>query len=323
MLFVCCVVIPSISFAESVIIRVGTGGTEGTYFPIGSLIAKAISGPAGVNKQESFYESELIAIPQRGTGAESNVQDVSQGLLEAGLAQADVVHWAFTGSGPFKGGPARDNLRALATLYVESVHLIARTDANITTIDDLKNKRVSLDEPGSGTRLDMVHILAAYGMNDDSINAVYLKPADAIDRLQRNELDAFFIIAGFPIKAVSDLVDRGQAKVVSIAGPEVDSLIEEYPFFSKNDIPENTYKNTGHVETIGVPAQLIINSNIDEKLVYNITSMLWSNATKKLLDKGHPKGAEVRLESAMLGMNIPLHPGAERFYEEQGMLDDQ
>jgi len=301
--------------------RVGTGGSGGTYFPIGSLIAKAISGPAGIHLKEPFYEPELIAVAQRSTGSASNVQDVSQGLLEAGLAQADVVHWAFTGTGPFENEPARDNLRAVATLYVESVHLIARTDANINTIDDLKDKRVSLDEPGSGTRLDMLLILAAYGLTDDSFKAVYLKPADAIDRLYRNELDAFFIIAGFPVKAVSDLVDSGQATVVPITGAATDSLIKEYPFFSKNDIPENTYKNTGHIETIGVPAQLIINSDIDDKLAYNITSMLWSNSTKQLLEKGHPKGEEVRLESAMLGMNIPLHPGAERFYNEQGMLD--
>jgi len=120
-----------------------------------------------------------------------------------------------------------------------------------------------------------------------------------------------------------NLVDDGQARVVPITGERTNTLIEEFPFFSKNDIPENTYKNTGNIDTIGVSAQLIINSDIDDELAYNITSMLWSNATKQLLGQGHPKGAEVRLESAMTGMNIPLHPGATRFYQEQGMLDDQ
>jgi len=150
-LFICCVAAPTITAADAVIIRLGTGGSAGTYFPIGSLIAKAISGPVGIHKDQTFYERELIAVAQRGTGSDSNVQDVSQGLLEAGLAQADIVHWAYTGSGPFENEPARDNLRGLASLYVESVHLIARSDAGITTINDLENKRVSLAEVGSGT----------------------------------------------------------------------------------------------------------------------------------------------------------------------------
>jgi len=321
LLFVYYIATSETAIAEPVVMRVGTGGSGGTYFPVGSLIAKAISGPAGIHKHESFYEPELIAIAQRGTGSASNVLDISQGLLEAGLAQADVVHWAFNGVGPFENEPARDNLRGLATLYIESVHLIARSDANITKIEDLVGKRVSLDEQGSGTMLDTLPILAAYGLSTESFKAVYLKPADAIDRLRRDELDAFFIIAGYPVKAVSNLVDNGQATVVSIAGEPTDSLIEEYPFFSKNDIPENTYKNTGNIKTIGVSAQLIISSSIDEELAYNITSMLWSNATQKLLSSGHPKGEEVRLESAMTGMNIPLHPGAKRFYREQGMLN--
>jgi len=323
LLFICIVATQSVAVAEPVVVRLGTGGSGGTYFPMGSLIAKAISGPAGIHKHESFFEAELFAIAQRGTGSASNVKDISEGFLEAGLAQADVVHWAFTASGPFENKPRCDTLRGLATLYMESVHLIARADANITTIEDLKNKRVSMDEQGSGTQLDMLHILAAYGLSTESFDAVYLKPADAIDRLRRNELDAFFIIAGYPVAAVSNLVDSGQATIVSINGEPAESLIEKYPFFSKNEIPENTYKNTGNIETLGVPAQLIIDSNIDEELVYNITSMLWSNATEKLLDNGHPKGKEVRLESALTGMNIPLHPGAARFYTEQGMLNER
>jgi len=322
-LFIGGIVTAAPAAAEPQILRLGTGGSEGTYFPIGSLIAKAISGPVGTHKNEPFYEPELIAIAQRGTGSASNVKDVSQNLLEAGLAQADVVHWAFNSTGPFEKEPPRDNLRALATLYSESVHLIARAGANIQSVEDLKGKRVSLDELGSGTRLDMLPILAAYGLTTKSINAVYLKPVDAIDRLLREELDAFFIIAGYPVLAVSELVDNGHATVVSITGAPIDSLFNNYPFFSKSDIPENTYKNTDIIETIGVPAQLICNSDIDEELAYNITSMLWSNATKKLLSQGHPIGHEVVLESALAGMNIPLHPGAKRFYKEQGMLSDE
>jgi len=304
------------------VFRLGTGGTGGTYFPIGSIIAEAISGPVGIDQEGSFHIPDFIAIAQRGTGSESNVVDISQGLLEGGLAQADIVHWSFNSSGPFVNEPALSNLRGLATLYLESVHLIARIDANISGIKDLKNKRVSLDEQGSGTRLDVLPILAAHGVTTDLFEAVYLKPADAMTRLQRDELDAFFIIAGYPVTTVSNLIDNGQAEVVPISGVHIDSLVENYPFFSKHSIPENTYKNTGNIQTIAVPAQLIINSSIDEELAYYITKMLWSRETMQMLSEGHPKGSDVRLDAAMAGMNIPLHPGAKRFYQEQGMLSD-
>jgi len=132
-----------------------------------------------------------------------------------------------------------------------------------------------------------------------------------------------FIIAGYPVKAVESLVDSGHATVISITGAKTDSLIKEYPFFSKHEIPKDTYKNIGEINTIGVSAQLIINSDLDEDLTYNITSMLWSDATRKLLGQGHPKGSDVRLETALTGMNIPLHPGAKRFYKEQGILNDR
>lgn len=308
--------------AESTILRIGTGGSAGTYLPIGTLIAKSITGTNQFHNANEYYEPNLIAIAQRAAGSGTNVADISQGLLECGLAQADVVHWAYNGSGPFSTERSRDNLRGIATLYLESVHLIARSGANINSIEDLKGQRVSLDEQGSGTRLDALTIIAAHDLSIDSLNAVYLKTSDAIDRLRKDELDAFFIIAGYPVKAVSDLVSGGKAKVVPITGPLIDSLVEQHPYFSIDSIPENTYQNASIVQTIGVPAQFITNSNIDEGLIYNITQMLWSQTTLDLLSNGHPKGKDVQLETALLGMGVPLHAGAKRFYQEQGMLND-
>lgn len=307
---------------DPITFRIGTGGSGGTYLPIGSLIAKAISGTNELNHGKTFYEPQLIALAQRSTGSVSNVEDINSGLLEAGLAQADVVHWAYNGTGPFENEVPQENLRGLATLYLESVHLIVRDDAQINDIHDLVGKRVSLDEKGSGTRLDMLSILDAYDLTIDSIKAFYLKTSDAIDRLRTNELDAIFLVAGYPVNVVSELVAEGKARVVPIIGPPVEVISNDYPFFSIDSIPANTYKNKEAIATLGVPAQMIINSQVNDELAYNITSMLWNPNTLKMLRMGHPKGNDVQLSSALTGMDLPLHPGAERYYREQGLLDD-
>lgn len=302
--------------------RIGTGGSAGTYLPIGTLIAKAISSNSQLHRDADFYQPHLIALAQRSTGSVTNVTDVSDGLLEAGFAQADVVYWAYHGTGPFKNEAPRENLRGLATLYLESVHLIVRNEADINSITDLVGMRVSLDEQGSGTRLDMLAILNAFQVPIDKLIAVYLKPQDAIDRLRQDDLDAILLIAGYPVKAVSTLVADGKARVIPITGQPIENIVNNYPYLSIDSIPSNTYDNIDAIPTLGVAAQLIINKDVSDSLAYNITSMLWSTPTLQLLRMGHPKGNELQLESALTGMDVPLHNGAARFYREQGLLGE-
>lgn len=306
--------------AEPITFRIGTGGSAGTYFPIGSIIADAITGANGHHQDSSFYEPDLIALAQRSTGSASNVIDISEGLLEAGLAQADVVHWATTGTGPFDNN-AIDNLNSIGTLYLESVHLIVRNESNINSIYDLEGQRVSIDERGSGTQLALEPILGAYEMNFESLNSVFLKPSDAFNRLFKNELDAVFVVAGYPVMAVSEIVAAGKARVVPISGPNFETIFSDFPFFTPDSIPAGTYDNDQDIPTLGVPAQLIINSMVSEELVYNITSMLWTPTTLQMLSRGHPKGKDVQLTNALSGSHTKLHPGSRRFYLEQGILD--
>jgi len=307
--------------ADPFVFRIGTGGSAGTYFPIGSLIAKSLTGASQLHVDMPYNEPELIAIAQRAVGSASNVSDLNDGLLEGGLAQANIVHWAYHGSGPFEQDEPRDNLRGLATLYLESMHLVARTGININSVQDLEGRRVSLDELGSGTRVDSLVLLEAFGLSSSTVDTVYMNTSDAIERLRNNELDAFFVIVGYPVNIVSSLVAEGLAKVVPIDGPLVDKIISDYAFFSEDIIPAGTYQNAEDLKTIGVPAQLILNKELDDTLVYNLTSMLWSQQTLNVLSDGHPKGQEVQLESALTGMNVPLHPGAKRYYQEKGMLE--
>ncbi len=303
--------------------RIGTGGTGGTYYPIGGLIAHCISNPPGsrpCEKGGSCGVPGLVAIAQSANGSVANINAIKSGVLESGFCQSDVAYWAYTGTGIFKGKGKVDTLRAIASLYPETIQLVARKGAGIKSVRDLKGKRVSLDEPGSGTLVDARIILEAYGLSEKDLHAEYLKPTPAIDKIKDNQLDAFFIVAGFPTGSVVELTSSVGADLVPITGPEAEALIKKYGFFAKDVIPAGTYEGVGRVESISVGAQWVVSANVDEELVYQIVKALWNKNSRKLLDKGHAKGKMITLETALDGIGIPLHPGAKRYYKEVGLL---
>ena len=296
------------------VFRLGTGGSDGTYFPIGSLIAVAIND----KRMETETGERLLVIPQRSNGSVANLVDMSEGLLEAGLAQADVVNLAYHGRGQFENIPAYRNLRTVGTLYHESVHLVARTDSEINALSDLKGKRVSVDELGSGTQLDVEPILAAHNLSFEDIQPIYLKPVDSIERMRRGLLDAFFVIAGYPLSGIQKLVDDGVGRVLSLQGENIKKLTDDYLYFTKQIIPEGIYANESEIPTLSVPAQIIVREDISEDTIYEITRILWNRDTLHSLASGHSKGAEIKAGKALQGIGIPLHKGAARYYREAG-----
>ncbi len=303
--------------------RIGTGGVAGTYYPIGGLIADIISNPPGARPCEkggSCGVPGLVAIAQSSNGSVANIDAVKAGMLESGFAQSDIAYWGYSGTGIFEGQGKSENLRAIASLYPESIHLVARKDAGIKSVKDLRGKRISLDEPGSGTLVDALIILEAFGLNEEDVEANYLKPSPAIAKMRDNELDAFIIVAGYPTSSVAELASSIEAELVPIEGPEVDALIEEYEFFAKDEIPAGTYQGIGTTPTISVGAQWVVAAEADDDLVFGITSALWHENARTLLDSGHAKGKAITLDTALNGIGIPLHPGAERFYRENGLL---
>ncbi|RTZ96079.1 MAG: immunogenic protein [Deltaproteobacteria bacterium] len=303
--------------------RIGTGGTGGTYYPIGGLLAHCISNPPGsrpCDQGGSCGVPGLVAIAQSANGSVANINAIKSGVLESGFSQSDVAYWAYTGTGIFEGKGKVEDLRVIASLYPETIHLVARKGSGIKSVKDLKGKRISMDEPGSGTLVDARIILEAYGLSEKDVKADYIKPTPAIDKIKDNQLDAFFIVAGFPIGSVVELTSSVGANLVPINGPEADALIKKYGFFSKNVIPAGTYEGIGETESIAVGAQWVVSDKVDADLVYGITKALWNKNTRKLLDKGHAKGKAITLETALDGVGIPLHPGAARFYKEAGLL---
>jgi uncharacterized protein len=312
------------AFAQDItFFRIGTGGTAGTYFPIGGLIANAISNPPGSRTCAdggSCGVPGVVATAVASNGSVANVNAISSGSMQSGFTQSDVAYWAFNASGIYEGRPKVDTLRAIANLYPESFHLVARKGSGIKSIKDLKGKRMSLDEPGSGTLVDARLILAAYGMTEKDLKAEYLKPQQSADKLKDGALDAFFSVSGWPQGAIAELAATTGIDLVPIDGQEAENLIKTYSFFAADEIPDGAYKGVAGVKTVSVNAIWATSSKQPDPLIYNVTAALWNPSTRKLLDSGHAKGKAIKLETAVVGLGIPLHAGAEKFYKEKGLI---
>ena len=312
------------AFAQDItFFRIGTGGTAGTYFPIGGLIANAISNPPGSRTCAdggSCGVPGVVATAVASNGSVANVNAINSGSMQSGFTQSDVAYWAYNASGIYEGRPKVDTLRAIANLYPESFHLVARKGSGIKSIKDLKGKRMSLDEPGSGTLVDARLILAAYGMTEKDVKAEYLKPQQSADKLKDGALDAFFSVSGWPQGAIAELAATTGIDLVPIDGPEAEHLIKQFSFFAADEIPDGAYKGVTGVKTVSVNAIWATSSKQADQLIYNITAALWNPSTRKLLDSGHAKGKAIKLETAIVGLGIPLHAGAEKFYKEKGLI---
>ncbi|MGI9508860.1 MAG: TAXI family TRAP transporter solute-binding subunit [Geminicoccaceae bacterium] len=303
---------------------IGTGGTSFTYYPVGGVIANAISKPPGSRPCDdggSCGVEGLIASAVSSRGSVDNVNAIISGLRDSGFAQSDVAYWAYTGTGTMEGEEPAEDLRTIAALFEEHIHLVALKDSDIASVADLKGKRVSLDEPGSGTYVDANLILEANGLSQDDIEPEQLKGAAATEALRNGKVDAIFVVAGYPTGAIVELASAVDIALIPIDGEGAEALTGEYGFFSASEIPSDAYEGVEGAATIAVGAQWFTNADKDEELIYQITQALWNEQSRKLLDVGHAKGASITTESALAGVGVPLHPGAERFYKEAGLIE--
>jgi TRAP transporter TAXI family solute receptor len=290
--------------------RIGTGGTAGTYYPVGGMIANAVSQPG-----------KIVATAQATNGSVANVNGVAGGALESGFSQSDVATWAYTGTGVYEGKPKVTDLRMIANLYPESIHLVVKKGSGIKSVADLKGKRVALDEPGSGTLVNARIVLAAYGVKESDIKPEYIKPNQAGDKLKDGALDAFFFVGGAPAGAIAELASSGTGiELVPLAGPQADALRKTNPYLAVDTIAAGTYKDVPAVQTMAMGAQWVTSAKADTETVYQITKALYGKAAQDTLAAGHAKGKFITKENAVKGVGIPFHPGAEKFYKEAGLL---
>ena len=312
------------SFAQELkFFTIGTGGTAYTYYPVGGMIANAISKPPGsreCGKGGSCGVPNLIASAVSSRGSVDNVNAIISGLRNSGFAQSDVAYWAYTGTGTMEGKEPAKDLRTIAALFQEHIHLVALKKSNINSVKDLKGKRVSLDEPGSGTYVDAKLILESNGLSTSDVKAEALKGKAATDALRNGKVDAIFVVAGFPTGAIVELASAVDIKLVPIDGAGAKALTSKYGFFSQSPIPSGTYEGVDEVNTVAVGAQWFTSAKEDNELIYQITKALWNKESRKLMDVGHAKGKTITPESALSGVGVPLHPGAEKFYKEAGLI---
>ena len=302
---------------------IGTGGTAYTYYPVGGVIANAISKPPGSRPCEeggSCGVDGLIASAVSSRGSVDNINAVLSGLRNSGFAQSDVAYWAYTGTGTMEGKEPATKLRSIAALFEEHIHLVALDKSGINSVADLKGKRVSLDEPGSGTYVDAGLILEANGLTLDDVTAEALKGNAAAEALRNGKIDAFFVVAGYPTGSLVELASADDIKLVPIDGKGAQALAEKYGFFSQSVIPAGAYEGVEETATVAVGAQWYTSADQDEELIYQITKALWNDKSRKLLDVGHAKGKTITLETALSGIGVPVHPGAERYYKEVGLI---
>ncbi|MBC6438997.1 MAG: TAXI family TRAP transporter solute-binding subunit [Rhodospirillales bacterium] len=302
--------------------RIATGGTAGTYYPVGALIANVISNPPGSRACEdggSCGVPGLVATAQSSEGSVANIEAIVSGQVESGFCQSDVVFWVYNGTGIFEGAAPKRNLRLIGSLYPEVVQIVVRHDSGIRSIPDMAGRRISLGAEGSGTLVDARIILDYFGLSDSDIGAEYVKHGPSVTMLREGDLDGFFVIAGYPTNSVFDLVQDGIAEVLPIPSGDALQILIGHPFFSLSAIPEGTYPGQGHASTLAIGAQWIVSPDVPDDLVYGIAAALWHGNSRALLDSGHPAARQLKLENALLGASIPLHPGARAYYEEAGL----
>lgn len=304
--------------------QIGTGPTGETRFAFGGMIANAISNPPGSRECEkggSCGVPGLVAVAKSTGGAIANIDAIASKRLDAALVQADIAYWAYHGTGIYKTRGAAQNLRAIAMLYPESLHLAARKDAKIRSVRDLKGKRVSLGDKDSG---ELVHgrlLLSAFGLAENQIKQSFLKPGPAADALAEGKLDAMLVVDGRPVPILNELAQRTEIELVPLAGPEVDKMLATYPFLTAATIPADTYRGvTQDVKTLDVGVVLVTGAEQPNALIYGITRALWHPVTRRMLTESHPRGGLVNLSASGLDrLGIQLHGGASAYYFDSGV----
>ncbi len=306
--------------------RIGTGGAGGTYFPIGGTIANAISAPPGsrpCDKGGQCGVPGLIAIAQSTNASVQNNAAVQNGELEAGMTAADTLLSMYSGTGKFEGKP-HPKLRVIANLFPEDLHLVLPKGGKLDGLADLAGKRVGIAQAGSGTQVAVLQMLEAYGVTRDNMDEAELNNSQSAERLSDGQLDAYFYAAGWPVAAMVQLSSTKGMSLYSFTEDEIKKINEVIPSYIPSKIPARAYEGIDtDTVTPAVSAMLVVSSDQSEELIYGITKALWNKNTRKLLDNGHAKGKQVTAETALdgvLGLGVPLHPGAERFYKEAGLM---
>ncbi|GAB6087713.1 TAXI family TRAP transporter solute-binding subunit [Alkaliphilus crotonatoxidans] len=290
-------------------ISIATGGTSGTYYPLGGAVAK-------------IYNEKLsdVSANAQATGASvENIGLVAGGEAELAFVQNDTAYYAFNGTEIYEGKETVSNIKGMAMLYPEVIQIVASKDSGINSVEDLKGKKVAVGAPGSGTEANARQILDVHGLQySDLGKADFLSFAEAADQIKNKQLDAAFVTAGLPTSAITEVAQTSDLVIVPIDSSMINQLSSLYPFYAEVTIPAETYRNQEQdVTTAAVMAMLIVNEELDEDLVYELTKAIFEN--RQTIIDTHSRGNDITLDTALQGMPIELHDGAKKYYDEKGV----
>ncbi|MCE2879992.1 MAG: TAXI family TRAP transporter solute-binding subunit [Comamonadaceae bacterium] len=297
---------------QRVFFGIATGGTGGTYYPLGGMLAQLISNKASVDGRK------ITATAEAAGASVGNAKLLGTKDIESAFVAADILDAAYNGKNQFANAPIK-SLRALGALYPETVQLITRADSGINSVKDLKGKSISSGAPGSGQYQLVTDLLRVNGINRNEVKEDSSSFTQAVDKIKDGNLHATLITAGVPVAAVTDFAQSHALKVIPLAGPEVAALLKEQPYYTQVQLPANTYRGqTAAVPTLAVMAIWATHDGVPEGVAYEVTKALYENTA--IMGQVHVQGKNISLATATSVAGVPLHPGAARYFKEKGLL---
>jgi TRAP transporter TAXI family solute receptor len=308
------IVVGGAASAQQTFIGIGTGAVTGVYYPAGGAICRLVNRDRATHGIRCGVEST--------GGSVFNVNAIRTGELEFGVAQSDIQFHAVNGSQQFEADGPFEELRAVFSLHPEPFTVVARRDAGVTSFDDLAGKRVNIGNPGSGQRATMDVVLEAMGWTTDTFaQATELPPAEQALAMCDNNVDAIVYTVGHPSGAIQEATTACDTVLVNVDNDAIRALVADRPYYRMATIPGGMYRGTDtDTTTFGVGATFVTSTAVSDEVVYQVVKAIFESMDQfKAL---HP-ALEVLVPEQMVsdGLSAPLHPGAERYYREVGLID--
>ena len=279
-------------------INIATGGTAGTYYPIGGAIAEVLN------------KNGMNASAQSTGASVANINMLKDKQVELAIVQNDITYYAVNGEEMFKEGGKVENLNAIASLYPETCQFVVREDSGIKDITGLKGKRVAVGAAGSGAEANARQILEAYGLTYDDVDEQFLSFAEGSYALKDGTVDAAFVTAGYPTASVQDIASQNKIRLLPVGDEQIKKLSEKYPFYTKTTVPAGTYQGFDEeIQTVSVMAILVANEKIDAALGEKLTKAIFDNLDK--IAAAHSAGKSISKATALEGLDfIKMNEGA-------------
>ncbi len=293
-------------------VTIGTAGVTGVYYPSGGATCRIVNLDRHDHGVRCSAETTL--------GSISNIDQLREGNLDFGYVQSDWAHHAYHGSSIFASSVPFDDLRTVFSLHPEVATVVVKRSSGYEKFDDLKGARINVGSSGSGSAASWSAIIRRIGWTDeDQGNLSNLKTSQLADALCSDTIDAYFVLIGHPAALIEETQQQCGVRLLGIESSAVDAILQQSPYYRRADIPADTYGNDTAIESFGVVATFMTSAKMPDEIVGTLVKAVYENfeGFKEL----HPAlGALSSGDMTDFGAAAPLHPGALRFFQEQGLL---